>query len=618
MPILEYANFRNPRPSRCAIGILDPRDRDAATRRLDRRVFAGVVVVVLGIFAGLYNRWWVPGGDGDFYLVIARNIAAGRGIRFNGLRVAMEPPGWPILLAGALKISTSFAFLKCINAALLTIFLGISYWVVRRLVSRPMVAAAAVVATAILSNVYEISFWFHSDPFFCVLTAATFLAAFHVREGRRGWWRIPLLLGLCAASVAVRYAGLFNWPIVAGILLSGQSLGAIGRSLAVLAMVARNIAVWTSGLVFMRGGRGIHYLVAGKLPRTQVAALLAGVVLLGTWISLDRVLKVSAEEKALATQSGIFVDDTDRAESQSYQLKGKGSATLAGYFVNAGHWLSWLFFEPFRMAGLRGDIVALPIGFLALALLIVQVARGLVVRQWFWLGLAIPCLALFIVWSHATPRYLVAFAPLLLVGILAPLAGVMPNALLRSTGRFLLYGFIVAGVACNLALYGIEVWVFHQPHFYRAYYAGMNESLVDACHYLRDCGAGDNQIAVSQRYENMGRVHNTQFGRRACGLLTDCIIVPIPAHVSPENNLNPPPRSLVRWAHSTGVRYFLRQTPISPWRWHFSLEWLQRWKGKKPPEPTPSVWQLWDVSGNKPVEIHFPKFDNWPTHVPGL
>ena len=76
----------------------------------------------------MYNPYWVPGGDSELYIAVGRSWATGLRHTFNGQFVSICPPGWPLLLAAAMKISPSFGFLKLITIGCMTFVLGLWYW----------------------------------------------------------------------------------------------------------------------------------------------------------------------------------------------------------------------------------------------------------------------------------------------------------------------------------------------------------------------------------------------------------------------------------------------------------------------------------------------------------
>ena len=88
--------------------------------------------------------------------------------------------------------------------------------------------------------------------------------------------------------------------------------------------------------------------------------------------------------------------------------------------------------------------------------------------------------------------------------------------------------FVGGTVLCNLALYGLEVSVERSRDFYASYEAGLDQNLIAAAKYLTAHGVKDNQIAVSSRYQNLGRTRSSPFGLRATTLLTGRAIVSVP------------------------------------------------------------------------------------------
>src|SRR5207248_3283205 len=83
-------------------------------------------------------------------------------------------------------------------------------------------------------------------------------------------------------------------------------------------------------------------------------------------------------------------------------------------------------------------------------------------------------------------------------------------------------------LVCNGALYGLEVSVERSPDLYASYEAGLNQNLIAAAKYLADRGVRDGQVAVSSRYQNLGRTRSSPFGLRAATMLTGRAIVSVP------------------------------------------------------------------------------------------
>src|SRR4051794_3235314 len=89
-------------------------DARASDTRTAWRVWAILVVGIAALYFLMFNPYWVPGGDSELYIAVARSLATGKGYSFNGHFVSICPPGWPLLLAGLMKISPTFGFFKIV------------------------------------------------------------------------------------------------------------------------------------------------------------------------------------------------------------------------------------------------------------------------------------------------------------------------------------------------------------------------------------------------------------------------------------------------------------------------------------------------------------------------
>src|SRR5271168_4766163 len=101
----------------------------------DAVMFPAALLALAAILLPLQNRYWVPGGDSEAYLSVARSLALGHGFRFNGQPVSMFPPGWPAVLAAVLHFSTAFLTLKLITMSCMAAALAAAYWICRRFTS---------------------------------------------------------------------------------------------------------------------------------------------------------------------------------------------------------------------------------------------------------------------------------------------------------------------------------------------------------------------------------------------------------------------------------------------------------------------------------------------------
>jgi len=174
--------------------------------------------------------------------------------------------------------------------------------------------------------------------------------------------------------------------------------------------------------------------------------------------------------------------------------------------------------------------------------------------------------------------------------------------------------FVGGTLVCNLALYGVEVSVEQSRDFYAAYEAGLDQNLIAAAKYLSDRGVKDNQIAVSSRYQNLGRTRSSPFGLRATTLLTGRAVVAVPWQ-----RISPPSPRLRSWLNNQGIEWYLYQPPVSPWRvGHLRLGWWEQKVTGVAPSEDQAGWRLYRVGDDKMPEIMPPPVRGWPTRVPGL
>jgi hypothetical protein len=583
-----------------------PASRDA---RLQWRIFIGLMALITALYLLLYNIYWVPGGDSELYVAAARSLAKGQGYLFNGQRVNISPPGWPLLLGGVMKISPYFATMKLVTLVCMVLSLGLWYWVLLRF-ARPWTAALITLTTALISHVYTLSFWMHSDALFLVVAIGAMLLAFQINESRSYFvLRLTLLLMLCAAAVFVRWAGVLQWPLLAGILLSGQLLPLTPRS-------AREF-----------GGRLRKRRVAALRPNRQwIALILSLVVTVGAFLGLRVALALTPEEAQLAREAGVeFAEETGAIEeavpeeastlalinletgSQKRQLT--VAEQIQKRILDAGRWFSWLMWQPMRFVGaLRAfQWVDRLFGWIIIACLLSATVVGMRQRQWLWPALTAYCAALCLNWPNPNARYLVPVAPLLIWSVVVALRSIPASKVVWLRVRHvILIAFVASVWVCNGMLYAIEVRVARSSNFYDVYEGGLNSSLIAACHYLNQYELPERRLGVSSNYQNLGRTRRSTFGRRAAVMLTEHVVLETQRGLS-----RPQKRRL---------RYWLRQDPISPWRvWHFRLPaWLQERLSGIPVERESAGWILYQLRGGQLYEVPVPPVKDWPTRVPGM
>ena len=552
---------------------------DASSRQWnDRVVFPVLIAVLLVLYGLLQNPYWVPAGDSELYVSAARSIAQGEGYTFLGQPVAISPPGWSAMMAAVMKTTPYVWPLKLLAAGCMMVSLLMAYWVARRFVS-PAKAGFVVLLTAILSHVYQATFWLISEGAFCLATTASILLAMQISEGGRRGWRIALLLLCCAAAVTIRWAGVLGVILVVASLLDRQwrprlTLPWIAAALVIIVTVG-SFKGWREGL--------------RPTPEQAVAAA-------------DRITGTEEESAIPAVEPGPVVGTSDQS-AKTYQIFPPGS--YADRFLNWGRWFSYLYWQPFRAAGAKAWILALATltGWALILVLGVLVLAATRQKRWIWLATGMYTGALAMGWPNVNARYYVPVAFLITLGIF--LATDELTALTRRwpvwrKGVVAAFGVFVASVAvCNGALYGVEAAIARSARFYQRYEDGMNVPLIAACQYLMGLPnpPGHREIAVSPRYTNLNKTRASPYGIRATVWLTDReILSPRWKDTAAPPNSNP---RLARWLRSKGVKWYLYQTEISPWRvWHFRLGWYEKCQTGKTADVDTAGWQLYRLTGS--------------------
>lgn len=559
-----------------------------------------VLILILGAYyAALQNGLWIPSNDGELYLSIARNLSTSRGYETNGMPVVLVPPGWPLVLAAAVQISGSFWFLNLLSMSFLLATAGVFYWILRRLTS-PRLSFLIVLIVGILFECYRLTFIQFSDALYCLFFSLAVLLAFQINENRKLWWRMPLLLLVCAATVTVRWSGALGWVVIAGALLGGQR----------------------------RPG----------LNRQWLCAVLAAVVTLATFLGFRHELKKQAvrslrakSEASMLGQkmwsNGQLIDSNAKNLQRTIDVLGQTEYRILGKrwwlkypknLLHSGEWFTSLFWPPGQLSGSSKwfGLVANVIGWGLILLLLIGTGGALRKHQWVWAGILIHTVVLCAVW-HSVPRYFVPVAPLLLLGIWSGFQTVrsfMRSAVWRRTATAGLAAFVSLTVLCNLSLYGVSVWTNRSENFYATYRASQCKELVSAAYYMSRHALADGSVAVNGAYSNLNRKRRNTFGCRALNMLLDVKVLAVPGKICSVE----PNKQLVDWAQKKNVRFYLYRPPVSPWRlWHFRVPWLQAKMTGKPVSQNP-YWVLYELQDDKFVKIDPPEVSDWPKRLPGL
>ena len=574
------------------------------------RWFFAVASVLLLAYLLLQNPFWVPGGDSDFYVSVARSMARGQGFKYNGLPVAISPPGWPWLMAQVLRFSTAFLTLKLLTMACMYASLLLSYFIALRFV-KPSTAAIATLLCGLLMPVYSLTYFTHSEGLYCLLSAWGLLEALRVREGRGGVMTIVSLCALCVAIPLTRWAGIFQALPMAAVLLSGRRGSAWGTR------------YWKTAACVV--------LIVG-----------------GTFVVTRQLTKLSQADLDAYKNVGNGNDNEEielPPENGSVQLvPTKGKTTLleeySQRFLNAGKWFAWLLWQPSRFASVSKyiDLLVGVIGWGVIGLLAWLAFHTLVRGEWLWTSLIVYCGVLCMSWPNPNSRYFVPVAPLILIGLLLVLQLCRERFPVKNFDlwKWLRRAFFYSVLLANLAMYGVDVIVMRSSHFYDTFEAGQHKDLINTARYLlalRAAGpttapAGvqvqpeDGDLVVNERYENLGRVRYSAAGSRSMTLLMDRIVKPL-QHGKVSRYMDDFQPALGREMRRIGGDFLLIQKPAMPWRlWHFRLPMtVQRYFAKPGDSLRESGgWYLYHFNRDQrsftvqPV----PSVEDWPTNVPGM
>ena len=648
-----------------------------AERRGDRRGLLAVVAVLLAIYAGVHNGYWTPGGDSEVYAAVARSLARGEWLTYNGQSVAIVTPGWPFVLAGLMQVSASFAFLKACQAAILIAAFAVAYRILRRYAS-PRLAAVCTVLAGSLHLVYPLSFWLHSDPLLLLLGNLAVLGALRVGEQRGGVQvrlaTAAIVMLLASLCVLVHYRGVFQWLLIAGAFFAGRArteeratpLGAWLRPLAAnAAAITLTGGIVAATFLATKHSLGLSRERARPEPAPGVLLAEADTTPLPTTRAATNapddtprghaaadvlppdprgVDHPAAGRPEPATQDNVSTpnavdfdeEDIDASQMVNQEALGHGDpfaapggrrgrvAEYAARVASGGKWMSWLLWYPSRFADSVRPIDLIPavVGWVAIALLAVAAWRFARRGHGLWIGATLFLATIVTIWPNPNARYLIPLAPLAILGTIHGLRALLPRrAALAMAGVF-----VASVAAANALLYAVDLRVARAGDDYAALWEGGDwQQLVAAVEPLRELAVRDGEVAVSERYQNLGRVRFSPSGPRAVQLLLDRDLTPVPKNVS-----NAPwVPSVADWCAEHGVRYYLYQETVEPWRlWHFRLpDSLHERLAGKPPRPAAQGvgggWQLYRLDrgndgGNVLVPVAPDPDAEWPRRMPGL
>lgn len=627
-------------------------------RTADARKWGRITVGLLGtLYLLLLNTYWVPGGDSDFYVAVARTLARGGSFEYNGLPVSISPPGWPWVMALVMKVSPTFLALKVVTLVCMLSSLGLAYRCCLRFAT-PRTSALAVMLAGTLLPVYSLTYFLHSEGLFCLLGMLALLHALRLSEGHARGWEIASLLLLCVILPVVRWAGIFQTLLVCGALAKRTAATTWRVYLGRLALGSLCLLLTLATTMLTR--------YALQLTPTQIQLVKDA----GGGFATD---SENADAAEPATNPASPTDPVVAPGGRDWEPPPIVTSTQSGFvkiteeygqrFLRAGKWLGWLLWYPTRFASVNKplDFLVSVFGWIAIILVLATTVRDATRGQYVWLAIVLYAGALVMGWPNPNARYFVPIAPFLMLAVIigVPAAGQalggaavrmkeargerrMPRRRTRFVavaGRLdgleplLARGpkfvrpftllFVGSIVICNLATLGVDIRVMRSgDNFYDRFEAGQHAGVVSICHALlsdkQPLDAGD--IVVAERYENLNRIRHIGTGPREVVLLSDEVIRTLPRKFSKADMPAPGTRA---WMRETRSNFFVFQEASVPWRvWHFHVPmWLHEKLAKRPTTALskPSGgWHVYELKLGDLAEMPVPKVRGWPTRVPGM
>ena len=561
--------------------------------------FAVTMLLLSGLYATLYHTHWVRGGDSEVYLSMARHLVRGEGYMYNGQPVGLVPPLWPMMLAGAMWITDSFAWLKLLMPGLMLAYLASAYWVLRR-IARPWLSMIAVLIVGGLQSSQALTMWFHSDPPFLAFSWIGLLLALQSsdrHEAGRMWW--PQAAGsavLLCFAVATRWQGILWWPMIAAGFLHQRPIGAVCKA-------------------------AVDLVLCRKADRMLLWALMSGALATSTFFGLRFWTYVDPAD--LDPRYPTFM-------ASSYDLVNQErSPTLRTHVrrvLNGPQWLSVMYWNQIG----RTKPYAVPGFFLAAMTAIplcVAGVVGLARRQWIWLGVAGAWLPVMATWPHAIDRYTLPVAPLLVGGTVLGTIWLSQRLdarrptwpwVLRRLPVWPMLPALLVIITYNAAAYFMLEWT-TRDHLAR-YDGGMLAPINRIAHYLRSQQSVGGEIGVirfgipERRLEGLHLKSRTMMSRnlgRTVTFTSDHPVIEIP--VIP--TFGPHDPALLEELRSQNIRWLIAQPYVRLFAEHLHGE---PWQSViKPPDEQLDA-QLWEVLSDGLRRVDVSDHSAEVRQVPGL
>ncbi len=248
----------------------------------ERYGFAGVVAagmalrLVVTVLAGNEIRPpWGGGGDSATYLLLAHNLLDGKGFSYAGIPSAFRAPGYPLMLAGSLKLFGAHALMfvrwvQCVEGLAVALLCGA---VAGRIYGAEAKKAALVVAL-LFPTLIEINTEILTETSATLAVATIIYLCVRQLEDPR-WWKLLALGTVIGIGTLFRFNMVLFGPVALGLAISQKGGVPKWRSVAIVVLtpllvispwVVRNWKVF-HGSVWLSTASGINAIQGVLAPQ---------------------------------------------------------------------------------------------------------------------------------------------------------------------------------------------------------------------------------------------------------------------------------------------------------------------------------------------------------------
>lgn len=189
-------------------------------RDIDKRWTKFAFIAIAFFYLATVSLQWWPTPDSSLYLGLGKSIVSGNGYTFNGETSNGVTPGFPLIIAGIMKIfGQNYLALNLFSALCALVSLWLMYNVLVKLTDNRRLVLTAVICTALCCDYYRLSREILTDPPFCVFFWLIMYCTVKFRDGKWPWL---ILIGLLTlAGLTVRIPGVFILlPLAAGLFIN--------------------------------------------------------------------------------------------------------------------------------------------------------------------------------------------------------------------------------------------------------------------------------------------------------------------------------------------------------------------------------------------------------------